>query len=57
MPDLLDDAHVVVGVSGTPPVGVPSLFEAFLAVLADGFQQPVAALEPVFFGHHQGPRH
>jgi hypothetical protein len=51
MPDLLDDAHVVVGVSGTPPVGVPSLFEAFLAVLADGFQQPVAALEPVFFGH------
>jgi len=29
----------------------------FLAVLADRLQQPVAALGPVFPGHHQRPRH
>ena len=57
MPDLLEDARVVVGVAGLPPVGLAGLVEAFLAVLADRFQQPVAGLGSVFFGHYQRPRH
>ena len=48
-----EDACVVVGVAGAPPVGLASLVEAFLAVLTDGFQEPVAGREPVFFGHNQ----
>ena len=53
IPDLLEDAHVVVGVPGAPPLSLACLVEAFLAVLADGFQQPIAGLEPVFVGYHQ----
>jgi hypothetical protein len=57
VPDLLEEVGVVVGVPGTPPLELAGLVEAFLAVLADRFQQPVAGLEAVFGGHHQRPRH
>jgi hypothetical protein len=53
MPDVLEEAHVVVGVSGLPPVGIPSLVEALLAVFADCLQQPVAGLGSLFFGYYQ----
>ena len=49
--------RVVVGVAGTPPLGLAGLVEAFLAVLADRLQQPVAGLGSVVLGDHQRPRH
>jgi hypothetical protein len=57
LPDVLEEADVVVGVPGLPPVGVPSLVEVFFAVLADGFQQSVAGLGSVLFSYYQGSRH
>jgi hypothetical protein len=44
-------------VSGAPSLGFAGLVEAFLAVLADCLQQPVAGLGSVFFGYYQRPRH
>ena len=52
-----EEARVVTGVAGPPPLGLAILVEAFLAVVADRFQQPVAGLRPVFLGHHQRPCH
>ncbi len=55
--DLCEEAGVVVGVAGTPLLGLAGLVEAFLAVLADRLQQPVAALRSVLLGHHQRTGH
>jgi hypothetical protein len=35
MPDLVEEAHIVVGVLGAPTLELASLAQAFLAVLAD----------------------
>ena len=50
--DLTEEVRVVAGVAGPPPFGLADPIEAFLAVLADRFQQPVAGLRPVLLGHH-----
>src|SRR6185437_4045153 len=56
-PDLSGEAGVVAGVAGPPPLGLAGLVEAFLAVLADRLQQPVAALWAGLLGHYQRTRH
>ena len=52
-----EEIRVVTSVACPPPLGLADLIEAFLAVLADRLQQPVAGLRPVFLGHHQRPCH
>jgi len=49
-PNPSEKVRVVVGVAGTPPVGLPGLVEVLLAVLADRLQQPVAGLIPLVLG-------
>jgi hypothetical protein len=55
--DLWEEACVVAGVAGPPPLVLTGLVKALLAVFADRLQQPVAGLGPVFLGHHQRPHH
>jgi hypothetical protein len=51
--DVTQEVCVVAGVAGPPPPGLAGRLEAFLAVLADRLQQPVAGLRPMLLGHHQ----
>jgi hypothetical protein len=51
------EASVVAGVAGVPPLGFTDLAETFLAVSANRLQQPIAGLKPTVFGHDQRPRH
>jgi len=46
VPDPGEEAGVVAGMAGPPPLGLAGLVEVFLAVLADRLQQPVAGLGP-----------
>ena len=55
--DPRQEARVVAGVPGPPPFGLTGSLEVFLAVLANGLQQPVAGLRASFLGHYQRSRY
>ncbi len=50
----LAEARVVHGVGRAYPFAVAVLIEVLLGVLADGFQQPVARVDPLGVSDHQG---
>jgi hypothetical protein len=45
----------VTGVTRAQRVGLAGLTKAFLTILADGLEEAIAGLGPVFLGDHQGP--